>query len=95
VTLLIGFALQVQSLEELERRAKVCFKKLLPRKQRRIDLTGRIGLRVHEFATAINVAPRTVYAWIDHGELEAEKHGRIYIIPAKVVKKFTGGDNIN
>ena len=34
VTLLIGFALQVQSLEELERRAKVCFKKLLPRKQR-------------------------------------------------------------
>ena len=34
MTLLIGFALQVQSLEELERRAKVCFKKLLPRKQR-------------------------------------------------------------
>ncbi|WP_044665826.1 hypothetical protein, partial [Syntrophaceticus schinkii] len=34
VTLLIGFALQVQSLEELERRAKESFKKLLPRKQR-------------------------------------------------------------
>lgn len=34
MTLLIGFTLQVQSLEELERRAKVCFKKLLPRKQR-------------------------------------------------------------
>ena len=34
VTLLIGFVLQVQSLEELERRAKESFKKLLPRKQR-------------------------------------------------------------
>ena len=33
VTLLVGFVLQVQSMEELERRAKVCFKKLLPRKQ--------------------------------------------------------------
>jgi|GEM_PF-4832408 len=34
VTLLIGFVLQVQSLEELERRSKECFRKLLPRKQR-------------------------------------------------------------
>lgn len=34
VTLLIGFALQVRSLEELERRARESFKKLLPRKQR-------------------------------------------------------------
>jgi hypothetical protein len=33
VTLFIGFVLQAQSLEELERRARVCFKKLLPRKQ--------------------------------------------------------------
>ncbi|AFV11265.1 hypothetical protein Tph_c10420 [Thermacetogenium phaeum DSM 12270] len=33
-TLLIGFALQVQSLEELERRARKSFKKLLPGGQR-------------------------------------------------------------
>ena len=34
VTLLMGFAFQVRSLEELERRAKESFKKLLPRKQK-------------------------------------------------------------
>ena len=62
-----------------------------------IDITkiGRIGLRPHEFAAAIGVTPRTVYASIDRGELEAEKIGRCFIIPMRVVKKFTTGDNNN
>ena len=60
-----------------------------------IDLTGRIGLRPHEFAAAIGVKPRTVYASIDRGELEAERVGRCFIIPMKVVNKFLGRDNNN
>ncbi|HHW41391.1 MAG TPA: transposase [Syntrophomonadaceae bacterium] len=67
VTLLIGFILQVQSLEELERRAKENFQKLLPRKQRPPSADtirhSSIGMELatvkNLFAAVINKARRS------------------------------------
>lgn len=45
-------------------------------------------LRVDEVATYFDVARSTVYLWIDHGLLKAEKYRGIIRIPKESVKKF-------
>ncbi len=44
------------------------------------DLPNRELLRVEEVATYFGVAKSTIYLWIDHGILKAEKyHGTIRV----------------
>jgi excisionase family DNA binding protein len=44
--------------------------------------------RVDEVADHFNVTTRTVYLWIDHGLLEAEKYNRMIRIPRESVVNF-------
>ena len=45
-------------------------------------------LRVDEVAAYFDVSRSTVYLWIDHGLLEAEKYERIIRIPRESVNNF-------
>lgn len=45
-------------------------------------------LRVDEVATYFDVSTRTIYLWIDHGHLKAEKYMRTVRITRKSVVNF-------
>ncbi len=42
-------------------------------------------LSPHELANALGVTPRTVYNWIQRGEIEASKFGGVWRIPKSVL----------
>lgn len=52
------------------------------------ELPRRALLTIQEVARYFYVSERTVYLWIDHGLLEAEKYRRVYRISKKSVLNF-------
>lgn len=52
------------------------------------DLPQKALLRVDEVATYFDVSEKTIYLWIDHGLLEAEKYKRVIRIPRESIGKF-------
>jgi len=52
------------------------------------DLPKKALLRVGEVAKHFQVSEKTIYLWIDHGLLEAEKYERIIRIPRESVENF-------
>jgi excisionase family DNA binding protein len=52
------------------------------------DLPQKPLLRVDEVATYFDVTEKTIYLWIDHGLLEAEKYKRVIRITRESIVKF-------
>jgi excisionase family DNA binding protein len=54
-------------------------------------------LRVDEVADYFSVTTRTIYLWIDHGLLEAEKLGGVLRVPQESIDKFrlVGKERLN
>lgn len=52
------------------------------------DLPQKPLLRVDEVATYFDVTEKTIYLWIDHGLLEAEKYKRVIRVTRKSIEKF-------
>lgn len=52
------------------------------------DLPNKALLRVDEAATYFDVTRQTIYLWIDHGLLEAEKYKGIIRIPKESIIAF-------
>lgn len=52
------------------------------------SLPNKELLRPDEVAAYFGVCRSTVYLWIDHGLLEAEKYHRVIRIPLESVKRF-------
>ena len=52
------------------------------------ELPKRALLTITEVASYFYVSERTIYLWIDHGLLEAEKYRRVIRIPKKSVLNF-------
>lgn len=52
------------------------------------DLPQKPLLRVDEVATYFDVTEKTIYLWIDHGLLEAEKYKRVIRITRASIEKF-------
>ena len=44
--------------------------------------------RVEEVATLLDVSKQTIYLWIDHGILHAEKYNRIIRVPRESIISF-------
>lgn len=53
-----------------------------------VDLTKKPLLRVDEVASYFDVTEKTIYLWIDHGLLEAEKYKRVIRITRESILKF-------
>lgn len=51
--------------------------------------------RVDEVASYFDVTARTIYLWIDHGLLEAEKYRGVIRIPRESIKTFRLSGRIN
>lgn len=45
-------------------------------------------LRVDEVASYFDVTTKTIYLWIEHGKLEAEKLGGVWRIPQEAIERF-------
>ena len=52
------------------------------------ELPNRALLRVDEVAEYFNVSNKTIYLWIDHGLLIAEKYKGIIRIPKEAITSF-------
>lgn len=52
------------------------------------DLPQKPLLRVDEVATYFDVTEKTIYLWIDHGLLDAEKYKRVIRITRESILKF-------
>ena len=52
------------------------------------DLPQKPLLRVDEVATYFDVTERTIYLWIDHGLLEAERYKRAIRVTRNSIEKF-------
>lgn len=52
------------------------------------DLPEKNLLRVEEAAKYFDVSNRTIYLWIEHGLLEAEKYNNVIRIPRESIKSF-------
>jgi len=59
------------------------------------DLPQKPLLRVDEVASYFDVTNRTIYLWIDHGLLEAEKYKGIIRIPRGSIVNFRLAAKIN
>ena len=59
------------------------------------DLPQKPLLRVDEVATYFDVTNRTIYLWIDHGLLQAEKYNGIIRIPRDSIKNFRLASRMN
>ena len=52
------------------------------------DLPQKPLLRVDEVATYFDVTEKTIYLWIDHGLLEAEKYKRVIRVTRESIRNF-------
>jgi excisionase family DNA binding protein len=52
------------------------------------DLPKKELLRIDEAADYFSVTTKTIYLWIDHGLLEAEKLGGVLRVPRSSIDKF-------
>tara|TARA_R100000152_G_C6737263_1_gene161337 strand:+ start:780 stop:998 length:219 start_codon:yes stop_codon:yes gene_type:complete len=52
-------------------------------------------LTLHEVAEALNIAPRTVYAWTQKGQLPAFKLGTKWMYDLKEIDKWVEEQRIN
>jgi len=52
------------------------------------ELPNKALLRVEEVATYFDVSRSTVYLWIDHGLLAAEKYNGIIRVPKESIENF-------
>ena len=59
------------------------------------DLPQKPLLRVDEVASYFDVTNRTIYLWIDHGLLEAEKYKGVIRIPRESIETFRLSGRIN
>lgn len=59
------------------------------------DLPQKPLLRVDEVATYFDVTEKTIYLWIDHGLLEAEKYKRVIRVTRKSIEKFRLASRMN
>ena len=59
------------------------------------DLPQKPLLRVDEVASYFDVTARTIYLWIDHGLLEAEKLRGVIRISRESIKNFRLSGKIN
>jgi predicted site-specific integrase-resolvase len=59
------------------------------------DLPKKPLLRVEEVATHFDVARSTIYLWIDHGLLDAEKYKGIIRVTRESIVKFRLASRIN
>lgn len=59
------------------------------------DLPQKPLLRVDEVATYFDVTEKTIYLWIDHGLLEAEKYKRVIRVTRKSIEKFRLASKMN
>ncbi len=59
------------------------------------DLPQKPLLRVDEVAAYFDVTNRTIYLWIDHGLLEAEKYKGCIRIPRESIRTFRLTGKIN
>jgi excisionase family DNA binding protein len=53
-----------------------------------VDLPEKPLWRVDEVASHFDVTKQTIYLWIDHGLLEAEKYKGCIRIPRESIKNF-------
>jgi excisionase family DNA binding protein len=60
-----------------------------------VDLPKKPLWRVDEVAAHFDVSPRTIYLWIDHGLLEAEKPSGVIRIPRESIINFRLASKIN
>jgi excisionase family DNA binding protein len=59
------------------------------------DLPQKALLRVDEVASYFDVTTRTIYLWIDHGLLEAEKFKGVIRVPRESIQNFRLASKIN
>ncbi len=59
------------------------------------DLPQKPLLRVDEVASYFDVTNRTIYLWIDHGLLEAEKYKGVIRISRESIRTFRLSGKIN
>lgn len=59
------------------------------------DLPNKSLLRIDEVASYFDVTRQTIYLWIDHGLLVAEKYRGVIRIPIESIKNFRLASRIN
>lgn len=59
-----------------------------PQEETMNELPNKPLLRVDEVSTYFDVSVKTIYLWIDHGILEAEKYHGIIRISREAVRTF-------
>lgn len=60
-----------------------------------VDLPSKPLWRVDEAAAHFDVTRQTIYLWIDHGLLKAEKYNGVIRIPRESIKNFRLTARIN
>jgi excisionase family DNA binding protein len=59
------------------------------------ELPKKPLLRVDEVAAYFDVTEKTIYLWIEHGLLEAEKYKRVIRVTRESIKNFRLASKMN